>query len=339
MSSSGEVCGLSAFENYFALELLFKSCNESLQSKEDALIVLAHYLLVRNRKRCAGIGESWGSDQHCTTELLPPGWNENQGLYTIRYISAQNNERYLLKAARVDNSLLICVLRFVRDAIFLPRASLVSKNLVWIQPSRVTVFLPAKAGVLLNIKEDKTASTSLNVGKYVSEEYKDCSRAFKDLNAVVEKVNREVINVLEHSESEISGFRGASPATSHERVLGMLTGQPSVEWPRAQEPARLGLRDLDPFFGGYSGGGMIMDPRELTRPLHPNPGATIPGLPRASVPPGARFDPFGPSSTNDPASFRRVSKAAPISWITWFIQSFCYLDAAIDYISCPGMES
>lgn len=265
MSSSGEVSGLSAFENYFALELLFKSCNESLQSKEDALIVLAHYLLVRNRKRCAGIGESWEGDQHCTTELLPAGWNENQGLYTIRYISAQDNERYLLKAARVDNSLLICV---------------------------------------LNIKEDKTASTSLNVGKYVSEEYKDCSRAFKDLNAVVEKVNREVINILEHSESEISGVRGASSAASHERVLGMLTGQPSMEWPRAQESVRVGVRDLNPFFGGYSGGGMIMDPRELTRPLHPNPGATIPGLPRASVPPGARFDPFGPSSTNDPASFR-----------------------------------
>ncbi|XP_050052685.1 proteasome inhibitor PI31 subunit-like isoform X2 [Dermacentor andersoni] len=266
MSSAGEVSGLSAFENYFALELLFKSCNESLQSKEDALIVLAHYLLVRNGKRCAGIGETWdGNAQHSTTELLPPGWNENQGSYTIRYISAQNNERYLLKAVRADNSLLICV---------------------------------------LNIKEDKTASTSLNVGKYVSEEYKDCSRAFKDLNAVVEKVNREVINVLEHSESEISGVRGASSATSHERVLRMLTGQPSMECPRAQEPAQLGQRDLDPFFGGRSGGGMIMDPRELTRPLHPNPGATIPGLPRATFPPGARFDPFGPSSTNDPAGFR-----------------------------------
>ncbi|XP_075552949.1 proteasome inhibitor PI31 subunit-like isoform X2 [Dermacentor variabilis] len=212
MSSAGEVSGLSAFENYFALELLFKSCNESLQSKEDALIVLAHYLLVRNGKRCAGIGETWdGNAQHCTTELLPPGWNENQGSYTIRYISSQNNERYLLKAVRADTSLLICV---------------------------------------LNIKEDKTASTSLNVGKYVSEEYKDCSR------------------------------------------------------PRAQEPAQLGQRDLDPFFGGRSGGGMIMDPRELTRPLHPNPGATIPGLPGATVPPGARFDPFGPSSTNDPAGFR-----------------------------------
>ncbi|XP_054919423.1 proteasome inhibitor PI31 subunit-like isoform X3 [Dermacentor andersoni] len=206
-----------------------------------------------------------GNAQHSTTELLPPGWNENQGSYTIRYISAQNNERYLLKAVRADNSLLICV---------------------------------------LNIKEDKTASTSLNVGKYVSEEYKDCSRAFKDLNAVVEKVNREVINVLEHSESEISGVRGASSATSHERVLRMLTGQPSMECPRAQEPAQLGQRDLDPFFGGRSGGGMIMDPRELTRPLHPNPGATIPGLPRATFPPGARFDPFGPSSTNDPAGFR-----------------------------------
>lgn len=264
MSSAGEVSGVSAFEKYFALELLYKSCNESLRSKEDALIVLAHYLLVRNRKRCAGTGEVWDDTNQRTSEVLPMGWNENQGVYTIRYISAQNNERYLLKAIRTDDSLLICV---------------------------------------LNIKEDKTASTSLNVGKYVSEEYKDCSRAFKDLNAVVEKINREVINALELSESEISGVCGASSVASRERVLRMATGQPSTHWRQVQEPAPLGQSDLDPF-SGSTGGGMIMDPRELTRAPHSSRGPTIPGLPRASVPPGSRFDPFGPSSTNDPAGLR-----------------------------------
>uniref|UniRef100_A0A131YPF6 Proteasome inhibitor PI31 subunit n=1 Tax=Rhipicephalus appendiculatus TaxID=34631 RepID=A0A131YPF6_RHIAP len=263
MSSAGEVSGVSAFEKYFALELLYKSCNESLRSKEDALIVLAHYLLVRNRKRCAGTGEVWDDTNQHTSEVLPLGWNENQGLYTIRYISAQNNERYLLKAFRADDSLLICV---------------------------------------LNIKEDKTASTSLNVGKYVSEEYKDGSRAFKDLNAVVEKINREVINALELSESEISGVCRASSTTSRERVLRMPTGQPSKHWCQVQEPTPLGQRDLDPFSGSTRG--MIMDPREITRPPHSSHGPTIPGLPRASVPPGSRFDPFGPSSTNDPAGLR-----------------------------------
>lgn len=263
MSSAEEISRPSTFKNYFGLELLYKSCNESLHSKADPLVVLAHYLLVRNRKRCAGIGEVWGEADLCTTEVLPVGWNENQGLYTIRYISAQD-ERYLLKALKADNSVLICV---------------------------------------LDIKEDKTASTTLSVDKYVSEEYRDYSRAFKDLNAAIEKINREVINALGLGESEIPCVRGASSATSCERDLRVPTVQPYVPWRRLRQPAPLGHRDLDPFFVG-PGGGIIMDPRELTRPVHSSPGAAIPGMPRAPVPPGSRFEPFGPPSTNDPAGLR-----------------------------------
>lgn len=260
MSSADEISAPSTFKNYFGLELLYKSCNESLHSKADALVVLSHYLLVRNHKRCAGIGEVWdGTHLGNTTEVLPVGWNENQGLYTIRYISAQD-ERYLLKAFKADNSVLICV---------------------------------------LDIKEDRAASTALSVDKYVSEEYRDCSRAFKDLNAAVEKINREVITALGLGESEIPCVRGAPSATSCEKDLRV----PYVGWKRLRQPAPLGHRDLDPFFVG-PGGGMIMDPRELTRPVHPSPGAAIPGIPRASVPPGSRFEPFGPPSTSDPAGLR-----------------------------------
>lgn len=66
-------------------------------------------------------------------------------------------------------------------------------------------------------------------------------------------------------------------------------------------PPQVGGADLDPFHRGV-GGGMLMDPRELYGNsggrFGPNPGIGPfgggPRLPPGSIPPGARFDPFGP---------------------------------------------
>ena len=60
-------------------------------------------------------------------------------------------------------------------------------------------------------------------------------------------------------------------------------------------PLAVGRGDLDPLAGGR-GGGMLMDPRGfpgIGRGRDPDAG--LPGrLPPGAVPPGARFDPFGP---------------------------------------------
>ncbi|CAG9135927.1 unnamed protein product [Plutella xylostella] len=64
-------------------------------------------------------------------------------------------------------------------------------------------------------------------------------------------------------------------------------------------PYNVGRSDLDPFaagpgIGGGGGGGMLFNPFGPRRDPE-NPGLGIPGgLPRGAVPPGARFDPFGP---------------------------------------------
>ncbi|KXJ20526.1 Proteasome inhibitor PI31 subunit [Exaiptasia diaphana] len=54
--------------------------------------------------------------------------------------------------------------------------------------------------------------------------------------------------------------------------------------------------DGDRFPGHPGGGGMLMDPFRTGGGLPSMPGTgSVPGqLPRGSVPPGARFDPFGP---------------------------------------------
>ncbi|XP_077505155.1 proteasome inhibitor PI31 subunit-like [Amblyomma americanum] len=106
------------------------------------------------------------------------------------------------------------------------------------------------------------------------------------------------------SGSEIIGVRDASPTASQESLLHMPRTRVGIEWPQTPQYVPLGQRDLNPFFGGGLGGGMIMDQRHLPRPPRPDLRATAPGLPRGAVPPGARFDPFGPPHPDHPADFR-----------------------------------
>ncbi|KAL3317176.1 Proteasome inhibitor PI31 subunit [Cichlidogyrus casuarinus] len=68
---------------------------------------------------------------------------------------------------------------------------------------------------------------------------------------------------------------------------------PAPTLPQSILPADYGRADLDPFAQlRPPTGGMIFEPR---RPFYPGPGLGGPDvLPPGSVPPGARFDPFGP---------------------------------------------
>ena len=63
----------------------------------------------------------------------------------------------------------------------------------------------------------------------------------------------------------------------------------------------VGGRDLDPL--GRREGGMIMDPRDLRNVRGPDASlpSSGPNLPPGSVPPGARFDPFGPPPPDTPS--------------------------------------
>ena len=73
-----------------------------------------------------------------------------------------------------------------------------------------------------------------------------------------------------------------------------------------QGPSPFAYGDADRLPGHPGMGGMIMDPRRSggmgLRP--PN----YPGVPRGSVPPGARFDPFGPLTEFDHSSGSRTPR-------------------------------
>ncbi|XP_076349935.1 uncharacterized protein LOC143246730 [Tachypleus tridentatus] len=84
--------------------------------------------------------------------------------------------------------------------------------------------------------------------------------------------------------------------------------QPLTDWMTDRDPFGVGRGDLDPF-GGGAGGGMLMDPSRFRTPggpFGPPPiSSGFPGrLPRCAVPPGARFDHYGPAAP-DPDRFSR----------------------------------
>uniref|UniRef100_A0A224Z4Q2 Proteasome inhibitor PI31 subunit n=1 Tax=Rhipicephalus zambeziensis TaxID=60191 RepID=A0A224Z4Q2_9ACAR len=254
---------VSCADKYFGLELLFKSCKDTLKSKSDALVLLIHYLLARSGKRCHGTGEKWTQGSH-GTELLPDGWNDNQSLYTLRYASIQGSDRYVLKVIPSGGFLLVNV---------------------------------------LNVRKERTASTNLTMNTYTSGEFKELSRTYKNLDELMSKLNTEVVSALESIDSATlaSSSREASRMVSQENnPLHIPSRQPGIEWSPLQEIPRVGQRDLNPFYQGPPGGGMLMDPRQLPRPHHSDPGVGIPGIPRGSIPPGARFDPFGPPRPDMP---------------------------------------
>ncbi|XP_050040459.1 proteasome inhibitor PI31 subunit-like [Dermacentor andersoni] len=265
MSSTGGSPSETCVEKYFGLELLFKSCKDTLKSKSDALVLLAHYLLVRSGKRCHGIGEQWTQGSK-GTELLPDKWNDNQSLYTLRYASIQGSERYVLKVIPSGGFLLVNV---------------------------------------LNVRKERTASTNVTMNKFASGKFEELSRAYKSLDDLISKLNTEVVSVLDtiDSTTQASSSREASRMVSQENnPLHIPSRQPGIEWSPLQEVPRVGQRDLNPFYQGPPGGGMLMDPRQLPRPHHSDPGVGIPGIPRGSIPPGARFDPFGPPRPDAPGT-------------------------------------
>ncbi|XP_064480295.1 proteasome inhibitor PI31 subunit-like [Ornithodoros turicata] len=258
----------SGVEKYFGLELLFHSCKDNLRSKNDALVVLLHYLFVRNGKRSVGAGEEWTKPSQ-STELLPEGWNADEAIYSLRYVSTTGNDRYLLTVVRADGFLLVNV---------------------------------------LNIRKERTASTNFSVDKHVTNDYKDFSKAYKDLDVAVSKVTEDIISVMDtiDSSTEAASSRPSRNVSQESNPLHIPSRQPGIEWQSHQDLVRVGQRDLNPFYPPGVGGGMLMDPRQMPRPHHSDPGVGFPGLPRGAVPPGARFDPFSPPNPNNPGVPRGI---------------------------------
>ena len=117
-------------------------------------------------------------------------------------------------------------------------------------------------------------------------------RLYINLQDLHENIQKEFELLNKEENNKINKLPDTSSNTSFDKdPLRVYKEDRRMNQPTAS-PFSYGRRDLDPF-GGIdplcTGGGMIFDPfRNSSRPLIP------PNLPPGSVPPGARFDPFGP---------------------------------------------
>ena len=96
------------------------------------------------------------------------------------------------------------------------------------------------------------------------------------------------------------------------------------------DPFAVGRGDLDPLGGGLSGG-MLMDPRHGR--FRPQPGVPS-NLPPGAVPPGARFDPFGPV----PPEFIAAPPRRPAGYSSMPPRRGGFGDPDPDHMPPPGSD-
>lgn len=247
----------------FGWDLTFKSVERDLKRKSDILIAFIHWNLMKRGFRSIGIGdERTLTGEEEKNELLPTGWNDKD-TYTIRYIL--DDKLYILHGLNTDGNLIINLMR--------------SEDL-------------AVSNIAFNV-DDTVKEMSGPIAKLIPNH--------KDL---IYNVKRDLIDTITtrptastETQTATSGNTSRIPADDPLRVgpRPLPSAQPDIPDAWDLPPAHIrniGRSDLDPF--APSGGGMLFNP--FTPGRNPDePGIGIPGgLPRGAVPPGARFDPFGP---------------------------------------------
>uniref|UniRef100_A0A8D0TBI9 Proteasome inhibitor PI31 subunit n=1 Tax=Sus scrofa TaxID=9823 RepID=A0A8D0TBI9_PIG len=201
------------------------------------------------------------------SELLPAEWNSNKDLYVLRYESKDGSRKLLVKAVTVENSMIINV---------------------------------------LECGSQQVSDLTLNLNDYIdSEHLVDFHRAYKNSEELRSRIVSGIITPIhEHwDKASVSPHREFPPATAREvDPLRIHPHHPHTSqqppWSDPLGPFAVGGEDLDPF--GCRRGGMIVDPLRSGFPRALiDPSSGLPNrLPPGAVPPGARFDPFGPIGTS-----------------------------------------
>ncbi|KAF6089050.1 proteasome inhibitor subunit 1 [Phyllostomus discolor] len=254
------------------LEVLFASVAPTITCAQDALICFLHWEVVTHGYCGLGVGDQPGSSDK-KSELLPAEWNSNKDLYTLRYQSKDGSRRLLVKAITVENSMIINVLEY---------------------------------------GSEQVSDLTLNLDDYIdSEHLTDFHRTYKNSEELRSRIVSGIITPIHerwNKASASSPHRELPPATPEEvdplRIYPQRPQHPQTSrqpsWRDPLGPFAVGGEDLDPF--GYRRGGMIVDPLRSGFPRVPiDPSSGLPNrLPPGAVPPGARFDPFGPIGTSPP---------------------------------------
>lgn len=197
--------------------------------------------------------------------MLPDGWNVTPDHYFIRYKMANTGDTFTLKVITVDGVLLV---HFWKDS-----------------------------------EDHKVSTMNIKIADFATEDYSSYKKALVNVADLCARFNKEVLNELMPSTSKT----GSSRKEHNTRQLnedplrvpntGRRYPRHTPEWIDPDDPLSIGHGDLDPFGHGGAGGGMLFDPLRGSRGprFGMDPSAGLPErLPHGAVPPGARFNPFGP---------------------------------------------
>ncbi|XP_058460411.1 proteasome inhibitor PI31 subunit [Malaya genurostris] len=253
-----------AENDYFGLELLFKSVEATIQTKSDVLIAVVHWYLIKNSFRNVGIGDDKTlSDGEETSELLPDGWNSNPHSYSLRYMN--NGQLYILHGIDSEGTMIVN---------------------------------------LLQVKTLNVSNTTFQIEDTVKAVKGSATTMITELPSVLDRIRMQLLvpvfesnkkdgetQTAQSSKEPVKTEREPSSLIIGPRLPGRLPGSDPLG------VGNVGRGDLDPF--GRGGGGMIFEPPGGFNPLgnlrQPGPFGNIPG---------ARFDPFGPVVGNNPRQFR-----------------------------------
>lgn len=265
------------------------------RNKFDSVILAVHACLVERGFRCINSGEERNAQQECDFgETLPPDWNGLDDVYALQYRRRSLNSVFIFKALILGNKIMVYV---------------------------------------MEEDESKMHDTELDVDAFTCEsvDYSSFNSAqhnlesvFKRLDQLKSKVFKDIVDKFsshssrassqeERTESRTTNQREQPSRLIDDDPLRISPQRPPGfhgQWAPVAGPFGYGDGDRMPGHSGASGG-MLMDPfrsggvgstggDRFRPPLNPG------HLPRGGIPPGARFDPFGPvppgGSRTDPRS-------------------------------------
>ncbi|KAI4482573.1 hypothetical protein M0804_008426 [Polistes exclamans] len=251
----------------YGFELLQKTVDNDIRKKEDAIILLVHWYLVKCGFKCLGYGISRIFDpSERGSELLPEEWNKGPN-YRLRYL--KDGKLFLLYGIQSDEDVVMNLLR---------------------------------------TEDEKITNVEFPLLQTVKELHGPLEVMIPSYPTVLHKLYGELIGPLNSSnckdqstQTSTSSFEREPREPYVQPEFNPLLRNPSRHWVPEADPRRVGGADLDPFGRGRGGGGggMLFEPFRWGMDPRGIGGLGVPGrLPHGAVPPGARFDPFGPPDVN-----------------------------------------
>ncbi|XP_055839489.1 proteasome inhibitor PI31 subunit [Episyrphus balteatus] len=135
----------------FGWDLLFKTIEPQVNKNADILIALTHFVLIKSKFRCLGVGDDKTlSEDEESSELLPQGWNDSEDKYSLRYVL--DKKLFILLATKSENIFIINFLDVESKDV--SNLALDSNELVKALKGSLQTIMPTASAVMDRIRKE-----------------------------------------------------------------------------------------------------------------------------------------------------------------------------------------